>query len=131
MLSDLGERDAARTAYTEALTIYRRLAQQHPAAFEPDVATTLNNLGNVLSDLGERDAARTAYTETLTIYRRLAQQHPAAFEPDVATTLNNLGDGAERPGRAGRRAHRVHGSLDHQTAAGATASGGPLNQMWR
>ena len=66
-LRDLGERDAARSAYTEALAIRRRLAQQHPAAFEPDVAMTLNNLGIVLRDLGERDAARTAYTEALAI----------------------------------------------------------------
>ena len=90
--SDLGERDAARASYEEALEIRRRLAAQHPAAFEPHVATTLNNLGTVQSDLGERDAARASYEEALEIYRRLAEQHPAAFESDVATTLNNLGN---------------------------------------
>ena len=79
-------------SYDEALKVYRRLAKQHPAAFEPDVAMTLNNLGTVQSALGEREAARASYEEALEIRRRLATQHPAAFEPVVATTLNNLGN---------------------------------------
>ncbi len=91
VLRDLGEREAARAAYEEALGIYRRLAGQHPAAYEPAVAATLNNLGIVLGDLGEREAARAACEEALGIYRRLAGQHPAAYEPYVAMTLNNLG----------------------------------------
>ena len=44
---ELGERSAAGASLEEALEIYRGLAEQHPAAFEPDVATTLNNLGSV------------------------------------------------------------------------------------
>jgi hypothetical protein len=38
----------------EALEICHRLAAEHPSAYEPDVATTLNNLnlGTVLGDLG-------------------------------------------------------------------------------
>ncbi|MBM3237049.1 tetratricopeptide repeat protein [Candidatus Poribacteria bacterium] len=89
--SDLGEGEAARASYTEALEIYRRLAQRHPAAFEQYVATTLNNLGTVQRALGELQDARQSFTEALEIYRRLAQRHPAAFEQYVATTLNNLG----------------------------------------
>ncbi len=91
VLHDLGEHPQARQAFAEALAIYRRLAQQHPAAYEPDVAMTLNNLGAVLANLGERPPARQALEEALAIRRRLAQQHPAAYEPDVAMTLNNLG----------------------------------------
>ena len=90
--SALGKQEAARAAYEEALKIYRRLAKQHPAAFEPGVAGTLNNLGTVQGDLGEREAARASFEEVLKIYRRLAEQHPAAFEPNVAATLNNLGN---------------------------------------
>ena len=55
VLRDLGKRDSARQSFEEALEIVRRLATQHPAAFEPNLATTLNNLGIVL---GERDAAQ-------------------------------------------------------------------------
>jgi tetratricopeptide (TPR) repeat protein len=90
--SDLGEREAARDSFNEALGIYGRLVKQHPAAYEPDVAMTLNNLGTVQSVLGEREAARESFNEALGIYRRLAEQHPAAYKPDVAGTLNNLGN---------------------------------------
>ena len=38
-------------AYDEALLHYRRLARSQPEVYEPDVAMTLNNLGNVLRDL--------------------------------------------------------------------------------
>ncbi len=92
VLVPLGDREGAKTAFEEALKIYRRLAAEHPAAFEPDVAMAINNLGNVLSDLGDREGAKTAFEEALKIYRRLAAEHPAAFEPNVAMTLNNLGN---------------------------------------
>lgn len=85
----MGERDATRTAFTEALEIYRRPAQQHPAASEPNVAMTLSHLGTVLSDLGERDAARTAYTEALEIYWRLLDEWPQAFSQSFLTALQN------------------------------------------
>jgi nephrocystin-3 len=43
--------EAAVKAYEEALAIRRRLAQQQPEVYEPNVATTLNNLGAALSGL--------------------------------------------------------------------------------
>ena len=91
-LAQLGERSAALSHLQQALEIYRRLADAEPAAFEPDVAMTLNNLGALLSDLGDRAGAREKYEEALEIYRRLADAEPAAFEADVAMTLNNLGN---------------------------------------
>jgi len=91
-LSDLGERDAARNAFEEALEIRRPLAAADPMAYEPDVATTLNNLGNVLGALGERDAARKACEEALEIRRRFAAVYPTDYEPGVAAILNNLGN---------------------------------------
>lgn len=48
-------------------TAFEHAAEAHPAAFEQDVAMTLNNLGTVLGDLGERQAAREAYSEALDI----------------------------------------------------------------
>ena len=88
---DLGEWEAARESYIEALEICRRFGKIHPAASEPNVATTLNNLGLVLNDLGDREAARDHCAEALGIQRRLAQAHPGDFEPDIAMTLSNLG----------------------------------------
>ena len=79
VLSDLGDREGAKDAFEEALRIRRRLASEHPAAFEPFVATTLNNLGTVLSDLGDREGAKDAYRESLEIRWPLAQKWPAAY----------------------------------------------------
>ena len=57
---DLNELEAARDSYTEALAIYRELAEHRPDVYRPDVAGTLNNLGNVQRALNELEAARTA-----------------------------------------------------------------------
>jgi len=64
-LAQLGERREAVALLQQALAIYRKRAKAEPAAFEPDVAGTLNNLGNVLRALGDRDAARQAYEEAV------------------------------------------------------------------
>jgi hypothetical protein len=48
-LSDSGDRAGALRAIQEATEIYRRLAQAQPAAFEPDLAGSLNNLSNRLA----------------------------------------------------------------------------------
>jgi CHAT domain-containing protein/tetratricopeptide (TPR) repeat protein len=73
------------------MRIYRRLARKNPAAFLPDLAMSLNNLGNRLGDLGRREEALTAAEEAMRIRRRLARKNPAAFLPDLAKSLNSLG----------------------------------------
>ncbi|MEU1480958.1 tetratricopeptide repeat protein, partial [Streptomyces sp. NPDC005760] len=88
--SDTGDRDAALTSITEATELYRTLAQANPAAYLPNLATSLNNLSNRQSDTGDRDAALTSITEAVDIRRTLAQANPAAFLPDLAMSLNNL-----------------------------------------
>ncbi|MGH3774214.1 MAG: tetratricopeptide repeat protein, partial [Pseudonocardiaceae bacterium] len=90
-LAHAGQRQQALEATTEAVDVYRRLAEVNPAAFEPDLAMALNNLGNRLSNLGRREEALAATTEAVEIRRRLAEVNPAAFEPDLAMALNNLG----------------------------------------
>ncbi|MGH3991959.1 MAG: tetratricopeptide repeat protein, partial [Pseudonocardiaceae bacterium] len=90
-LSHAGQREQALAATVEAVEIRRRLAQTNPAAFEPDLASALNNLGAMLSNLGRREEALAATVEAADVYRRLAQTNPAAFEPDLAMALNNLG----------------------------------------
>jgi tetratricopeptide (TPR) repeat protein len=91
MLSDLGRREEALAATTEAVEIRRRLAGVNPAAFDPDLASALNNRGAMLSNLGRREEALAATTEAVEIRRRLAGVNPAAFDPDLASALNNLG----------------------------------------
>ncbi|MFG2229143.1 hypothetical protein ACGFNX_03830 [Streptomyces sp. NPDC048723] len=88
--SETGDRDAALTSITEAVQLYRALAQTNPAAFLPNLAASLNNLSNQQSDSGDRDAALTSITEAVQLYRALAQTNPAAFLPNLAGSLNNL-----------------------------------------
>ena len=78
-------------AAQEALEIRRRLAQDRPDAFLPDMAGSLNNLGNTLSALGRREEALQAAQEAVDIRRRLAQDRPDAFLPDLARSLGVLG----------------------------------------
>ncbi len=73
------------------LRIYRRLAEANPAAYLPDLAMSLNNLGFTLSGLGRREEALAPTEEATGIRRRLAEANPAAYLPDLAGSLNNLG----------------------------------------
>jgi hypothetical protein len=50
VLSDLGERDAARTAFTEALEIYWPLFTQWPQAFGPNCLVVLRNYVNLTGE---------------------------------------------------------------------------------
>src|SRR5450755_4282734 len=106
-----------RHPYGEAVEIRRRLVQAQPAAFEPDLASSLNNLSGRLGDSGDRAGALRAIEEAVEIYRRLAQAQPAAFEPDLATSLNDLSirlsDSGDRAGalRAIEAAVEIYGRL--------------------
>ena len=81
----------AKPKYTKALNISRKLAENNPDAFLPDVAMTLNNLANLHSDTHNYPQAEQEYAEALEIRRQLANGNPDAFLPHVADTLNNLG----------------------------------------
>ena len=81
---------AALPFYTEALEIYRRLAEANPQAYLPYVAATLNNLAVLQQDKNDFPAAEAGYQEALEIYRRLAGTNPQTYLSYVAGTLNNL-----------------------------------------
>ena len=98
---EIGDRQGALAPATEAVNIRRRLAQTNPAAYEPVLAASLNNLANCLSETGDRVGALAPATEAVNIRRRLAQANPAAYEPDLAMSLNNL---ANRLSETGDRA---------------------------
>ena len=74
----------------EAAGIERELAAQNPAAYRPDLAATLNNLGALYGDTHRFAEAEAALKEAADIGRELAAQNPAAYRPDLAPTLNNL-----------------------------------------
>ncbi|MCB9388878.1 MAG: tetratricopeptide repeat protein [Acidimicrobiia bacterium] len=76
--------DAAREALqpaTQAANLYRTLAEQNPAAYNPDLASALNNLAVRLSGVGRRDEALQPATEAVQLRRKLAEQNPAAYNP--------------------------------------------------
>jgi len=89
-LHAIREYSKAEIYYKKCLEIYRKLADENPKAYLPDVATTLNNLGVLHSDLNEYSKALKEYEETLEIRSKLADENPKAYLPDVAMTLNNL-----------------------------------------
>jgi tetratricopeptide (TPR) repeat protein len=100
-LANAGGGAGAPTAIREAVDTYRRLAQDNPARFMPDLATSLNNMSAQLAHAGDSAGALAAIREAVEIRRRLAQENPTRFAPDLATSLNNLslllrdaGDGA-------------------------------------
>ena len=84
--------NAARAAYADALALRRQLVRERPQVYEPNVAGTLHNLGNVLLDLRELEQARVVYAEALALRRRLVQQQPQVYTPDMAMTLITMGD---------------------------------------
>jgi tetratricopeptide (TPR) repeat protein len=90
--SELGWPEIALKHYQEALGIRRELARQSPEVYRPEVAATLNNLGNVQNDLNDLEAARQSYEEALGSYRELVRERPEVYRPDMAMTLNNLGN---------------------------------------
>ncbi|MFG2825766.1 tetratricopeptide repeat protein [Kitasatospora sp. NPDC048365] len=83
---------------------HRELAHEDPAAYEPDLATSLTNLGIWLSEAGRQAEALTTSEQAVEIYRRLAAANPAAFESDLAASLTNLGI---RLSEVGRRAEAL------------------------
>ncbi|MBB4752791.1 tetratricopeptide repeat protein [Actinoplanes lobatus] len=91
-LANAGRREQALARAEEATVIYRRLAEANPDACLPDLAMSLNNLGNRLSELGLREQALARAEEATVIYRRLAEANPDACLPDLAMSLNNLGN---------------------------------------
>ncbi|MFE3206330.1 tetratricopeptide repeat protein [Embleya sp. NPDC059237] len=99
--ANAGLHQQALAADRHALDIRRRLAKADPAAYEPDLAGSLNNLSIRLGKLGRRTEGLAAIEETVAVRRRLAAADPAAYEPDLAVSLNNL---AVRLGEVGHRA---------------------------
>ena len=91
--------DAAAELTGRLTDIHRRRATDDHA-LEPDLALSLNNLGNRLSDLGRREDALTATGEAVEIRRRLAARWPDVYRDDLRSSLD-LFDQLERGDRPG------------------------------
>jgi len=91
LLNQTGLYLRGRAEFAEAKAAYERALAICEAVFGPDhpnVATVINNLGQVLGDLGDLEGAREAHERALDIReQKLGENHP-----DTATSLNDLGN---------------------------------------
>ena len=75
------------------MKIRRELAGANPAVYNPDVATTLNNLAILVqADGGRRNKAEGYFQEALKIRRELAKANPSVFISGLVNTLGGFGD---------------------------------------
>ncbi|WP_276328531.1 tetratricopeptide repeat protein [Micromonospora echinospora] len=90
-LANAGRSDEALTPAEESADMWRRLAEEKPAAYLSHLALSLSNLGVFLSRVGRRDEAVAVAEEAVGIRRRLVEADPAAYLPGLAASLGNLG----------------------------------------
>jgi tetratricopeptide (TPR) repeat protein len=74
----------------ETLHTYRELAKAKPNEHLPDLALTLNALGELYRQGQQRNQAVRAYAKALGIYRTLAKTNPEAYEQDFIHTRDAL-----------------------------------------
>ncbi len=68
-LADLGRREEALAAIEETGAIRRQLAKDHPDAFLPGLAASLDKLPGRLVDFGRREQTLAAIEQAVTIRR--------------------------------------------------------------
>ena len=78
-------------AYMEVcMSVRADLCREHPETYEPDLADSYNNLGNLYYATQRFHESEAMYKSALAIRERLAKANPQAYEPDLAASYNNL-----------------------------------------
>lgn len=72
------------------MAIRRTLAATRPDAFLPDLAMSLNNLGNRQSELGQREAALLSSREAVRLYLGFSRAFPERFLQSLLTATRGL-----------------------------------------
>lgn len=80
----------AERGWMAALELYRDLAEADAAAYRPDVAATLSNLGILYGEMGRLADARKATAEALAITRALAAEDPKSYAGRLAVLTRRL-----------------------------------------
>ena len=80
----------AETYYLKYKEILERLAQSNPQAYEPDLASSYDNLAILYSNTQRFTESEAMHKLALAIYERLVQSNPQAYEPDLALSYNSL-----------------------------------------
>jgi tetratricopeptide (TPR) repeat protein len=90
MLSALGQREEALSAIQEAVELYRGLAQRNPDAFLPNLAGSLNNLGQQLNEMDKSEEALVSFEKALDTLWPFFEDHPLAFMRNTAIMISNV-----------------------------------------
>ena len=72
--ADRNRKELAVREYSEALAIYRRLAEKNPEEFEKEVARLLRKLSERHLELREEDKGWKEYAESAKLFRRLGME---------------------------------------------------------
>ncbi|WP_406062929.1 hypothetical protein [Micromonospora sp. NBC_00860] len=86
----LGRGTEALATVRDAERIWRRLTDEEPSVYRPELALTLNTVSLRHAELGQMNAAVTAAEESVGIFRNLVRANMVAFELDLAAVLANL-----------------------------------------
>ncbi|HZI13245.1 MAG TPA: tetratricopeptide repeat protein, partial [Myxococcus sp.] len=89
-LNALGRWEEALQATEEAVAICRKLAENSPEHYQPDLALAFNNLSIMLKDMGRWEEALEAASEAVAFYRQLTESGADEFLHGLAGSLNNL-----------------------------------------
>ena len=101
--SDLSsKKDEAEDYYLKTIEIREKLAEENPERFNPDLATSYNNVGNFYNILGQQEKAEEYYFKAIAIRERLAEENPERFNSDLATSYNNAGVFYREQGQFGK-----------------------------
>ena len=122
LLLRMGQQEEALQVCRDAIDIRKRLAENNPVAFNPDLARSLDNLGVILSEMGSKKDALQASQDAVNIQRRLiVGQNKAGFFTDLAHYLNNL---SLRLSESGLREEALHASKEGVTIGNTYARSG-------
>ena len=90
----LGDHEAAEKAYDDGQAILSELSTQFPAndQYQRDLATCLNNMGQLLKNAGRTPEAEQAFRQVLDLRRKLADEKGDAQDRlELANVSDNLG----------------------------------------
>ncbi|KAF7975814.1 hypothetical protein HWV62_8507 [Athelia sp. TMB] len=88
VLLDLGQRQEALAAITEATDLFRALALKY-LAFKGELSLSLRVLSSRLGDVGQKEEALLAIEEAVELQRPLANERPSEFDVELASSLNH------------------------------------------
>jgi tetratricopeptide (TPR) repeat protein len=87
-----GNSGQATTYYSQALELYKYLANINPNEYEGIVAHIYQALGSLNAEQNDVLSAEKTFQEALSMQKRLAETQPLTYLPQAAMTLNQLGN---------------------------------------